>query len=501
MRAAVVRNSLANFGGAALPALVTLFTLPVIVAQLGEAEYGVLALIVAIVGYFAIIDVNVTAGSVKYLAEFHARGEKAKIAQVVSLGLLIYLFIGMVGGVGIVLAAPWLVSQVFQIPPALQDDSTLALGIGGVGFLFGQLQLYLQSIPQSLGRYDISAGYEASFGVLVPLLTLGVVLLGGGLVGVVVVRLLASIVNVVLLGRRNRRLLPEYRWALPRREIVGQVLSFSGFAYLKNIAAVTYVQADKLIIGALAGMQALTLYAVPFTLVSRVFNMTYRLGAVMFPASSALAAKDEMDRLRRLYLVAVRYTVFLNGVIAVMLIVLAHMLLKLWMGESFAERSSAILALLAGAAFLDSLTNLPTLINDGLGHPRLTGLFAVVRAAIGAASAYLLVGVLGILGAAISQLMISAVLGILFLIFVHGRTVPVPLMTYLGQGIAPALVCALVPALVGWWLAGLLGSGLMGTVVVAAFLLGSMGLLGYRFVLRQEDKVVLINRFMARRVA
>ncbi|MCG3170770.1 MAG: hypothetical protein CALGDGBN_02338 [Pseudomonadales bacterium] len=499
MRAAVVRNSLANFGGAALPALVTLFTLPVIVTQLGEAEYGVLALIVAIVGYFAIIDVNVTAGSVKYLAEFHAKAEKTKIAQVVSLGLLIYLLIGMVGGVGIVLAAPWLVSQVFQIPPALQDVSTLALRIGGVGFLFGQLQLYLQSIPQSLGRYDISAGYEASFGVLVPLLTVGVALLGGGLVSVVVVRLLASIVNVVLLGRRNRRLLPEYRWAFPAREIVDQVLSFSGFAYLKNIAAVTYVQADKLIIGALADMQALTLYAVPFTLVSRVFNMTYRLGAVMFPASSALAAKDEMERLRRLYLVAVRYTVFLNGVIAVMLIVLAYMLLRLWMGEIFAERSSAILALLAGAAFLDSLTNLPTLINDGLGHPRLTGLFAVVRAAIGAASAYLLVGVLGILGAAISQLMVSAVLGILFLIFVHGRTVPVPLMTYLGQGIAPALVCALVPALVGWWLAGLLGSGLMGTVVVAAFLLGSMGLLGYRFVLRQEDKVVLINRFLARR--
>lgn len=501
MRAEVVRNSLANFGGAALPALVTLFTLPVIVAQLGESEYGVLALIVAIVGYFAIIDVNVTAGSVKYLAEFHARGEKTKIAQVVSLGLLIYLLIGTIGGVGIALAAPWLVSQVFQVPPALHDSATLALRIGGAGFLFGQLQLYLQSIPQSLGRYDISAGYEASFGVLVPLLTVGVVLMGGGLVGVVVVRLVASIVNVILLGRRNRRLLPEYRWAIPGSEIVRKVLGFSGFAFLKNIAAVTYLQADKLIVGALVGMQALTLYVVPFTLVSRVFNMTYRLGAVMFPASSALAARDEMDRLRRLYLVAVRYTVFLNGAIAVLLIVLAYMLLELWMGESFAARSSAILALLAGAAFLDSLTNLPTLINDGLGHPRLTGLFAVVRAAIGAGSAWLMVGALGILGAATSQLLVSAVLGTLFLVYVHGRTVPVPLMMYLSQGIAPALACALVPALVGWRLAGLFEPGFLGAAAVGVFLLGSMGVLGYRFVLRQEDKSALLDRFMARRAA
>lgn len=501
MRAEVIRNSLANFGGAALPAVVTVFTLPIIVARLGEAEYGVLSLIVAIVGYFAIIDVNVTAGSVKYLAEFHARGEKTRISQVVSLGLLIYLFIGLFGGLGIVLAAPWLVSHVFQVPPALHDTATLALRIGGIGFLFSQIQVYLQSIPQSLGRYDISASFEASFGTLVPLLTVGVVLMDGGLVGVVVVRLLASMVNVVLLGRRNRRLLPEYRWARPEKEIMQRVLGFSGFAYLKNIASVTYLQADKLIIGALVGMQALTLYVVPFTLVNRVFNITSRLGAVMFPAASALAAKDEMDRLRRLYLVAVRYTVFLNGMLAALLIVLAYMLLKVWMGESFAARSSSILALLAGAAFLDSLTNLPTLINDGLGHPRLTGLFAVVRGAIGAGSAYLLVGTLGILGAAISQFLVSAGLGVLFLVYMHGRTVPVPLMTYLGQGVAPALACALVPALAGWWLAGLLAPGFLAAVVVATFMLAGMGILGYRFVLRQEDKSALFDRYLARRAA
>lgn len=499
MRAEVLRNSFANLLGGLLPALITIVTLPVIVAGLGEESYGILALIVAIVGYFAIIDINVTAGSVKYLAQFHARGEKAKIAQVVSLGLLIYLGIGLSGGVVIVLTAPWLVQQIFQIPPGLHDTATLALRIGGAGFLFSQIQIFLQSIPQSLGRYDISAGYEAGFGMLVPLLTVAVVFMDGGLVGVVVVRLAASIVNVLLLARRNRRLLPEYRWALPEGEIVGQVLSFSGFAYLKNIAAVTYLQADKLIIGALAGMQALTLYVVPFTLVSRVFNMTYRLGAVMFPAASALAAKDEMDRLRRLYLVAVRYTVFLNGAIAALLIVLAYMLLRLWMGESFAARSSTILILLAGAAFLDSLTNLPTLVNDGLGHPKLSGLFAMVRAAIGAGSAWLLVGELGILGAAVSQLLVSAVFGTLFLLYVHGRTVPVPLMAYFGAGISPALACAMVPALAGWWLASLFEPGLLGAAAVAVFLLGSMGSLGYRFVLRQEDKSALIDRFLARR--
>ena len=234
MRAIILRNSLANFGGAALPAMVTLITLPIIVAQIGESEYGVLALIVAIVGYFAIIDINVSAGSIKYLAEFHAKGEKIKLDQVVSLGLLIYLLIGTIGGVSIFLAASWLVVEIFVIPPALHDTAAMALRIGGAGFFFGQLQFYLQSIPQSLGRYDISARFEASFGVIVPLLTVGVVLMGGGLVGIVLVRLIASMINVAFLRHWFGRLLPEYSWVTPGPETVNKVLNFSAFAYCSN---------------------------------------------------------------------------------------------------------------------------------------------------------------------------------------------------------------------------------------------------------------------------
>jgi O-antigen/teichoic acid export membrane protein len=498
MRATLLRNSVANFGGAALPALVTLITLPIIVAQIGESEYGVLALIVAIVGYFAIIDINVAAGSIKYLAEYHAKGEKVKLDQVVSLGILIYLLIGILGGVSIFLAASWLVVEVFVIPPALHDTAVLALRIGGAGFFFGQLQFYLQSIPQSLGRYDISARFEAIFGTVVPLLTVGVVLMGGGLVGIVLVRLMASMINVAFLKHWFGRLLPEYRWVAPGSETVHKVLNFSGFAYLKNIAAVTYLQADKLIVGAFIGMQALAFYVVPFTLVNRVFGITYRLSAVMFPFSSSLAAKDEIDRLCRIYLVAVRYTIFLNGTIAVLLVVLAHMLLKLWMGESFAAHSSHILALLAVASFLDSLTNLPTLINDGLGHPRVTGLFAILRAVVGIGSAYFLVSMLGILGAAISQLLVSAVMAIPLLVYVHGRTVPVPFVVYFKQGVAPALACTFVPAIIGWYLVEVVEPNIFRTLVVIVFLLGCMSMLGYRYVLRQEDKNTVTSWLMVR---
>lgn len=501
MRAEVLRNSFANFLGGALPALVTIVTLPIIVSGLGEDAYGIFALIVAIVGYFAIIDINITAGSVKYLAEYHAKADKEKINQVVSLGTAIYVGIGLIGGIVIVAAAPWLVGHVFKVPPALHDMATHAMRIGGVGFLLSQLQLYLQSIPQSLGRYDISARFEASFGMLIPILTVIVVVLGGDLVAVVLLRVAASVLNVGLLWRRIRQLLPDYRWLAPRAEITRTVLSFSGFAYLKRIASVTYTQADKLIIGALAGVQWLTFYVVAFTLVSRVFNMTFRISAVMFPTSSTLAARDEIDRLRRLYLVAVRYTVFLNGAIMILLVVLAHSLLTVWMGVDFAARSATVLALLAMAAFVDSLTNLPSMINDGLGYPKVTGLFAVSRAVMGASLAYVMVGQWGILGAAISQLVVAVVMVPIFLIYAHGRTIPITLSELFLQGYMPVLSSIIGVGLFGWWCRYELGSGFAGGLMTGCAMALLMGLLGYWVVLRQEEKAILRDWLLRRRLA
>jgi hypothetical protein len=73
MKLQLARNALFNLLGAAVPAVVALGTVPLIVRGLGDAGYGVYALITAIVGYFAIIDINVTAGSVKHIAAHWAQ--------------------------------------------------------------------------------------------------------------------------------------------------------------------------------------------------------------------------------------------------------------------------------------------------------------------------------------------------------------------------------------------------------------------------------------------
>lgn len=499
MRADILRNSSANFMGAALPALMAIFTLPIIVSHLGKELYGVLSLILAIVGYFALLDINVTAGSVKFLAEFHTRHDHDKVRQVTSLGLLVYGVIGLLGGLVIFFAAPWLINHVFTVPAALVPEAMLATRLSALAFMIAQMQIYLQSIPQSLGRYDISGRFEAVFGSLAPILTALVVVFGGGLVAVVVFRLGISVVNVALLWRRVRALLPEFKWALPHLALSRTVMGFSGFAYLKRLAAISGDQADKVIIGALLGMVALTYFVVPYTLIGRVFTLTNRIGGILFPLASSLAAKGEMDKLREIYLVANRYTLYLNACLCVLFVVLGRTMLEVWMGKDFALQGTYVLWLIAIATFFDSLTNLPTQINDGLGHPRVSGGFAVVHAVLCAGLSYLLVGRLGIVGAGLAHLINSVILGIAFLLYAHGRTVPVSLWLVVSRSIWPPVMYATIIGGFGWWLHVELLTGLLGGIATSLLMAMLMVAVGYLRILRREERHGLGRWMLARR--
>jgi O-antigen/teichoic acid export membrane protein len=484
----LARNAIANLLGAAVPALVALATVPLVVRGLGHAGYGLYALVTAIVGYFAVLDINITAGSVKYVAEFNARHERSSVAETVVFGIAVYALLGLAGALALYLGARYFVGQVFGVPAALVEEGVATLRVAALGFFIGQLQNYLQSVPQALMRYDISGRLEMLFGSAVPLATVLVLMQGYGLVEVIALRVAASAVHCLLLWRSVKGLLPELAWRWPGPAIRRSLLRFSAWSFLSRIAALSYAYADKLIIGALAGVTALAYFTVAATLANRVLALSYRLSGVFFPAASALAAGGELVRLERIYLKATRYVVFLNGAILVLVAVFAHPLLRYWMSEEFAAHGALVLALMALSQFVDSLTNLPSLVNDGMGHPRVSGSFAVARAVAGLVLVYLGVAGWGIEGAAWGHLAASLVFTAAFVAWVHGRTVPTPLATLAAHAYGPTLGGLALVAL-GAALAEHLfdRSGFDFAFILASTVL-LLGLQGALFVIERDDR-------------
>ncbi len=494
----LLRNSLWNLSGSAVPMVVALATVPLLIGALGVEGFGIVTLVGSVIGYFGVLDINLSAGSIKYLAEHHAADDRERFAETFWFGILFYGLLGLLGAIGIFLGAESLLERFFHVSPAMRTETVVAFQIAALGFAVTQAQNYLLVVPQALQRYDRSAQSEAFFGILVNLASVTAAMAGTGVAGVIAARVGVSILNLLylawLISGFELQLAP--RW--PRADVRAALTSFSAYAYLSKIASTLHEHADKLIVGAIAGPVALTFYSVPVTLAGRILGLTYRLSSVIYPRASALAGAGRINELRPMYLDVMRYVTYINLAALGVIVLAGDEFLRRWVGEQFVQQGYPVLVLMTLALLVDSLTNIPSLVNDALGHPRVTGRFALANGIFGVGMVYLGMQMGGIVGAASGHLLSSVALGLGFLLFVHGRTVPISFGESLRKGFGRSLgvgtliICVLVPLK---WLAP---SGLVSTLLIVSTALLTLALAGLFFIVSVDERAAMLS--MARRL-
>ena len=193
-----------------------------------------------------------------------------------------------------------------------------------------------------------------------------------------------------------------------------------------------------------------------------------------------------------------RYVVYVNLSALLLIGVFAEPLLRHWMGTEFSIGGALILQLMALGQFIDSLTNLPSLVNDGRGHPKVSGLFAFSRAVLGLGLVYALVLRFQIVGAAWAHLLSGLVIGLAFIVYVHGRTVPVPLTTLLRRGWGVPMLGATAIAALTALLNQFTGDSVRHQAALALLAVGLLVAYGWRFVLLGTDRLALGRMLRAR---
>lgn len=493
----LLRNSLWNMTGAALPAITALATVPLLITALGVEGYGIVTLTAAVIGYFAVLDVNFSAGAIKFLAESHTTNDRRRFAETFWFGAMFYGCLGLLGAAIIYLAADLFILRFFDVSSNMRADTVLAFKIAAFGFLLTQLQNYLLVVPQALQRYDSSAKSEAFFGIFVNVASVVVAMTGGGIVGVTLVRIVISSMNVLYLTWLVRQFDLCLAFHFPSKTTRNSLVSFSAYAYLSKIASTLHEHGDKLIVGALAGPVAVTFYTVPATLASRILGLTYRLSSVIYPRASSLAASEQIHELKPVYLGAMRYITYINLVALGVIVLAGDTFLDRWVGEAFVEKGYIVLVLMTFAMLVDSFTNIPSLVNDALGHPKVTGKFALARGLVGVVLVYFGTLFGGIVGAAAAHLLSSVLMTAIFLVYVHGRTVPIPFQDSLREGFGRSLMVGLLILAVLFPMKWLFPAGIMGTVAIVSMALVALALAGMMFIVGVNERMAL--RSMVRR--
>lgn len=492
-----VRNSGYAILEFAWPVVLALVVTPFVVRGLGADAYGVFSIVAVTLGFFGLLDLGIGGAATKAIAQHVQRGELVEARRVLGTLLTAYLVIGIVGGGLLALLAPLLVTRVLTVPLELQPVALSAFLVSAVGFPVSLLVGASASVLKASQRFDLSTRVALVFSTAGSAATLGAVLGGAGLVGVTLASLALNLVACLVYFRVGRRLLGGESIPLGiDRQILRSMAGFAGWFLVASIGVVVLYQLDKVLLGSLLSVGAVTYYVVPGNLANRIQGFLGAATQVVFPASAGLLAEGAHESVGRLYRDGTRLTALLGATLAVPMAVFAQPFLGSWMGPEFGERSALVMVLLVGTYVLLGLTGVVWGLAFGAGHAKANALFVIGMGSLDTALLLALVGPFGIVGAAIAYL-VAALVGVPpLIIYVERRILHLPGYAFLQEYLR------VVPAVVAQLLLGLglrlVGAGLLVTVLSMGVTAVALPVLYFALRLATERDRELVRRLAGR---
>jgi O-antigen/teichoic acid export membrane protein len=353
----LVRNALANVGGTLTGLVVGFVTMPLVVHHLGPAEFGLWVLATGVVGYVGVLDLGLAPTLVNEAAALVASGTpqaRRRLGETASTILAVYAGLGVVGGIGLA-AVGAAAGSLFRLSAEDLPTFRTVLLVVGAQTALGLPMSVWSGLLAGLQAFHVVNALGVATTVLRGALTIALVLSGHG-----VEALVLSSFAVTALGWAGSRWyvvrrLPGLRVRLRdfRRARLRELGRFSAAMVVWTVAGAALHQLDRVLIGIVLPVAALTTYEVGARLATYSRTVLHSWLSIVMPATAALVAREERRRLGALFLRTTRYLVVSYAGVALGLVGLGAPLVRLWMGAGF-DASYQVLCLLVLGSLVQS---------------------------------------------------------------------------------------------------------------------------------------------------
>jgi O-antigen/teichoic acid export membrane protein len=396
----VTNNSLWNIGGWIGSSLISFVTTPILIHLLGKDQYGLMALLISILGPLVLLDFGISEATIKYLSENIGRSDDVQTGKYLRNTFLFNLSVGFLGGMVIILLARFLITSLFNIPSDNQDLARYCLYWIGINWCVVQVCKTFTGVVMAVQHYGILSIGNISSQVLTVAAGLGVLFWGGNLLDLVRIQTIVA----ALLGLGwfvvAKRLLPNVSF-FPRLDLLSfhRTLGFGLWQWLNHMGGILGHQSERWLLGVLLPVSTVGFFNVAIQVVGIIYLAAYKTGEVLFPAVSQMEGQLRHEEAARLVVQAnwVITVLAISGFIP--LIVFARDLLFVWVGLDFAMNTAGLLRILAFGSAASCLFAIPSFYLLGIGKSKWLASMSFVQGIVTFGVAALLIPHLGLPGA------------------------------------------------------------------------------------------------------
>jgi O-antigen/teichoic acid export membrane protein len=333
--------------------LVSGFVLPRLISdRLGQGSLGVWDFGWAVVSYFALLQGGIASSVNRYVARHRASRDTVGLNIAVnSVGLVLK-------GVALVIAAltcvmAWHVPGLMGTKLAgLGEEARWVILLLGMAIAVQVQGTVYGGLLTGCHRWTIQNGIK----MLSTILSVGggimVILCGGGIQWLAGIMLLSEIIARSAQRIAARRVCPELEVSLRyfSRSVAREMVGFGGKGYVNVIAQMLVNQTSSVLVASTFGVGSLAVFTRPRSLVRSMASVIHSNAMVMVPMIGAMEVAGKVAEIRQLAISASRYAAFFCLPVMIVLCILGSDIVRLWMGDAYADQTLITLFAVSGMA-------------------------------------------------------------------------------------------------------------------------------------------------------
>lgn len=398
----LMRNIGWNLFGQIAPLIAALFSIPLLVRHIGNDRVGLLMIGWMLIGYFSLFDLGLGRALTQGVAARRASGASvASVAVIIKSGLALMLVLGLLAALLMWGGSDYLVDRLLNIKPALHAEARQSLLLLAPAMPLVVLATGLRGVLEGVHAFKLVNLVRTPLGVLTfaaPLLALP---FSNSLVPIFAILTLVRLLTLLAFVWACHAALPELAngelaRARVSRPALQDLLGFGGWMTVSNLIGPLMVNMDRLLIGSVLSLAAVSFYSTPHEMVMRALVVPGAIAGVCFPVFAAGDAKAS----HRLFWQSSKAVAACMALMLLVVWPLAEPLLRLWLNAEFAQNSSQVLRWLALGVAFNGLAHIPFAWVQGIGRSRVTAQFHLLELALYAPLLWFFIHRHGIVGVA-----------------------------------------------------------------------------------------------------
>lgn len=311
---------------------------PIMIALLGENEYGLYQLVASVVSYMSLLSLGFGNAYNRFYARICCQGSEREVSRLNGMFLTIFLVIS-----GVCLVCGFVMTENIEIIFAdglTAEEYPLAKIL--MALMMGNMAL---TFPNSVFESILAAREQFIFqktlgllqSILNPFLTFPLLLLGHGSVMMVVVTTaltVAKLITNVFYCMRKLGIQFEFRGF--QLKLFQEMWTFTFFIFINLIVDQLNWNVDKYLLGRFAGTKAVTVYGIGAQINTLYLSLSTSVSGVFIPKVNMLVAKERGNgELTKLFAKVGRIQFLILILVLSGFIFFGRPFIQYWAGEEF----------------------------------------------------------------------------------------------------------------------------------------------------------------------